>query len=80
MLIYVQTAFFVREFGKQIQKRVQVQSDKKFKKLYYRSKKLVKLSTEYLGCFYQKCSIMFQPENSIVCRKALERRSLSCEM
>ena len=45
-IIYVQIASFVRAFGKQIQTLVQVQSDEKFKKLYYRSKKLVKLSIE----------------------------------
>ena len=36
-IIYVQIASFVRAFGKQIQTRVQLQSDEKFKKLYYRS-------------------------------------------
>ena len=36
----------VSAFGKQIQKHDLVQSDETFKKLYYRSKKLVKLSIE----------------------------------
>ena len=48
-IIYVHLcpiASFVRAFGKQIQKRDLVQSDETFKKLYYRLKKLVKLSIE----------------------------------
>ena len=43
---YVQIFSYVKAFGKQIQKRIQVQLDEKFKKLYYRSKKFVKLSME----------------------------------
>ena len=45
-IIYVQIASFVRAFGKQIQMRDLVLSDETFIKLYYRSKKLVKLSIE----------------------------------
>ena len=45
-IIYVQIASFVRALDKQIQTRIQVQLDEKFKKLYYRSKKFVKLSIE----------------------------------
>ena len=48
-IIYVHLcpiASFVRAFGKQIQKRDLVQSDETLKKLYYRSKKHVKLSID----------------------------------
>ena len=44
-------------------------------------KVILQVQNQSLGCFfYHKSSITFQPENSFVCRNAIEHRSLSCEM
>ena len=75
-IIYVQIPPFVRAFGKQIQTRVQVQLKGKTKspKSFIISRRNMsnEVQNQTLGCFYHKSSIMFQPENSFVCRKEME--------
>ena len=67
MSIYVQIASFVRAFGKQFQKRFLVQSDEKFKKLHYRSKKLVKLSIESIVRMFLTSNINNFPTGEFLC-------------